>query len=72
MLDLFTEEQLPRGTAVLVGRRMDGQEIGMVIDLDRLDMHANLLKAFRNAILYGVHVDVAALEKILSDNDDGD
>ena len=49
--DVFTEEQLPRGTAMIVGRtQKHGGEIATVIPLDRPEMWNAVLSSFASAM----------------------
>ena len=42
--DIFTEEQLPRGTVLVVGRTQDGQETATVLDRDRPELWGQTIR----------------------------
>ncbi len=64
--DVFTEEELPRGKMMLVGRRYDGKEIACMIfsDMDA-EYYERTVRMLNNA-LGGVSVDIKKIEEILN------
>jgi hypothetical protein len=48
--DVFTEEELPRGKVLLVGRSPNGYELGCVLPADRPEMWQSITESFVDAL----------------------
>ena len=49
--DLYTEEQLPRGTMLVVGRTLTGKELAGVLKLNEMEHNNRMIKWLESIIL---------------------
>ena len=62
---VLTEEELPRGKMMLIGRRHDGAELATMIDPLRLEIVPRQVEALERALKYGHACDVEKIREIL-------